>query len=271
MPRWVRIWLTASAFLMFFAASVTIGIVAALLMRLLPRGGDPRGFTRKVNANLRSFCSFMRDTGLIDFWPPRLPAAYEDRAFLLIANHPTLIDTVLLMASFPQITVVVKSAWYRSFLLAPLVRRTVYVPGPGLDDDEDEELPVVSRIEATLRAGTPVLVFPEGTRSKRDRLNRFRRGALEAAIRAEVPILPMFIGTTTPFLMKGQPWYDVPDQTCDYFFEWFPPLDPRDFKDDPRGLRRRLEGAYRARFEKLLEDRSHGRALPAVAQTPPDS
>lgn len=258
MPRWLRIVVTGTAFAIFFGGTSVLGLLAGLYYRFRRvREEDRWRFTRSVNASLRLFAGFMRDTGLIDYWHPRLPEGYEDRAFLLVSNHPTLIDVVLLLGSFPQLSCVAKASWYRSFLMAPMLAKTEYVPGAGFDAerDEGEDLPVVRRIEAKLRAGVPVLVFPEGTRSLAESLRRFHRGGVEAAIRAGVPILPIFIANDQPFLMKGVPFWRVPRRTCDFTFEWLEPIETAGESMSSREVTRELAERYEARFAKLVEDR----------------
>ena len=261
MPRWVRIPVTAWAFAMFFSATLALGLLAVPLLLVTRDRAERRGlFTRRLNASLRIFSGFMRDAGLIDFWPPVLPPELEGKPFLLISNHPSLIDVVLTLASFPQLTCVAKAEWYRSFVMGPMLRRTELIPGPGYEGDEeaDDDLPVVRRIEEKLRAGVPVLVFPEGSRSLEDRLRRFRRGAIEAAVRAGVPILPMFIGVSHPFLMKGVPFWHVPDTTPVYTFEQLPVIDTRGTTS--RDVSRELMDRYEARFAALLAERGAGSA-----------
>lgn len=261
MPRWVRIPVTAWAFAMFFSATLALGLLAVPLLLVTRNRAERRGlFTRRLNASLRIFSGFMRDAGLIDFWPPVLPPELEGKPFLLISNHPSLIDVVLTLASFPQLTCVAKAEWYRSFVMGPMLRRTELIPGPGYEGDEeaDDDLPVVRRIEEKLRAGVPVLVFPEGSRSLEDRLRRFRRGAIEAAVRAGVPILPMFIGVSHPFLMKGVPFWHVPDTTPIYTFEQLPVIDTRGTTS--RDVSRELMDRYEARFAALLAERGAGSA-----------
>ncbi|HYW34279.1 MAG TPA: lysophospholipid acyltransferase family protein [Balneolaceae bacterium] len=53
-----------------------------------------------------------------------------------------------------------------------------------------------------LRKNCSVMFFPEGTRSRTGKLNRFARGAFELAIREQVPILPMAIDGTQGCLPK---------------------------------------------------------------------
>src|SRR5690625_256184 len=54
-----------------------------------------------------------------------------------------------------------------------------------------------------LRNRTSVMFFPEGTRSRDGRMNRFNRGAFELAIREQVPVLPMVIDGTRGCLPKN--------------------------------------------------------------------
>lgn len=260
MPRSLRLAATLTGFFAFFGVSAAIGLVVVLLSALFG-ARDRWAFTTRLNRRLALFAGFLRDLGLIDFWHPQLPPGLDQGAYLLVANHPTLLDVVLLLSSFPRCTCVAKAGWYRSWLLGPLLRATEYVPGPGMPGDGAPGIgdpPVSARIEAKLRAGIPVLVFPEGTRSGEEELRRFRRGAIEAAFRAGVPILPLFIGPSTPFLMKGQPWWDVPPQSGGFCFEWFPPVFPDAAKDPvtaSKATTKALFRRYRARFAALLAER----------------
>lgn len=258
MSRGFRVVLTGLAFLMFFSATLFLGLFALpLLLLFRSRLGDRTEFTRKLNSTTKLFSGFMRDAGLISYWPVVLPEGYENRGALVIANHPSLIDVVLTLSSVPELSCVAKAGWVESWLMGPLIRRTEFVPGAGLSTDAglEGELAVIDRIEEKLRSGVPLLAFPEGTRSARDRLRKFGRGAIEAAIRAEVPILPLFIGLDEPMLMKNQPFYDVPPRTPRYHFEWFEPIETKGRGLDSKQLTKAIAAMYEARFQRFLAER----------------
>lgn len=256
MAPWLRVALTGGCFAIFFGGTALIGLSAVVYYSIVRVPPEKRwAFTTKINRRLATFAGLMRDLGLIDYWPPQPPPGFEGRGYLLVANHPTLIDVVLILASMPEVSCVAKASWYRTWLLGPFLRRTEYVPGPGHDGDEaDDDAPVVARLEEKLRKGIPVLVFPEGSRSHERSLRRFRRGAIEAAVRAGVPILPLFIGNDMPFLMKGVPFYRVPPETCGFVFEWLEPIETREVSDS-RAITRDLAARYEARFAELVEHR----------------
>ncbi len=63
-----------------------------------------------------------------------------------------------------------------------------------------------SLVEAAKRiaAGTSVIIFPEGTRSRDGQLQNFKSGAMLLAIKAGVPLVPVAIVGTHKILPKGQ-------------------------------------------------------------------
>ena len=101
----------------------------------------------------------------------------------------------------------------------------------------------------------PVLVFPEGTRSAERKLRTFKRGAIEAAVRAGVPILPLYIGVSPAYLMKGQSFWHVPDTTARYDFEWFAPIETEGRGLSSKHIARELQACFQQRFEETLAER----------------
>ena len=51
-------------------------------------------------------------------------------------------------------------------------------------------------------AGKNLLIFPEGTRARSRRLQPFNRLAFDLALAAQVPVLPVVIHSTEPFMSK---------------------------------------------------------------------
>ena len=276
MPKFLRILLTGAAFLAFFLAGGFLGRIALPVLKILP-GAPDRKRQRRERLLLWAYRLFVRYTqllGLTEFTPPPLPPELPPpgQAYVVIANHPTLLDTMILLSMFPGLTAVAKYTWYRSWLIRPLLQLGGHIPGPqpalGPGDDAEAQdeggstNPALDRMVEHLRAGHPLLIFPEGSRSHERSLRRFRRGAIEAAIRAGVPIVPAFISVMPPMLMKHQPWYDVPPRGGRYTVEFFPiiPTAGRDL--DARALNRELKVLYQRRHEQMLRERDAFLALP---------
>jgi 1-acyl-sn-glycerol-3-phosphate acyltransferase len=58
-------------------------------------------------------------------------------------------------------------------------------------------------MEAILRNGESVFVFPEGTFTSDDGVRPFQLGAFKAAVSAGVPIIPVSLAGTRNFLREG--------------------------------------------------------------------
>ena len=257
MPRLLRATLVVLSFAMFFTAGALFGLVVFPLLRLVVWNGarHRRICTTLLQRSYPYFVYWLRVAGLVDYRPAPVPAALAGRGYLLIANHPTILDVVLLLGSYEGLTSVVKATYYRSRLLRPMLRATSYVPGPGVDDHEGAT-PVLDRIVDHLRDGHPLVVFPEGTRSKPAQLRRFRRGVFEAALRAGVPIVALYLDLDTVGLCRERLF---PRDVMRFEAEILEIVEPEEAQD-AAALANRFQRAYRRRFEQTL---SHRRALAA--------
>ena len=57
--------------------------------------------------------------------------------------------------------------------------------------------------EYYLKNDCPVMFFPEGTRSRNGKLNRFTTGAFDLAVKHQIPVLPVVIDGTQDYLPKN--------------------------------------------------------------------
>ena len=167
---------------------------------------------------------------------------------LVVANHPTLIDVILLLARLPQADCIVKSAAQRN----PFMRRIVTRAGYLANDDGDA---LVESCAERIAQGRSVLLFPEGTRSPRDGLRRFQRGAAHIALKTGCPIVPVAITCRPPTLLKGQAWHDVPDRRPEWVLRVGAPIDPARYLGAGSTLpvaARRLTADLQALYEQGL-------------------
>ena len=167
---------------------------------------------------------------------------------LIIANHPTLLDVVLLGALLPQCDCVVKGAAWNNFFLRGIVTAAGYVinsDGPTL----------VHECTARLLEGRSVLLFPEGTRSPESGLQPFGRGASRIALGSNCRIIPVTIRCTPPALMKGQSLLDLPPARLCFDVSVSDAIYAKEFVDSeaaPGVAARRLNEHFRTLFETEL-------------------
>jgi 1-acyl-sn-glycerol-3-phosphate acyltransferase len=157
-----------------------------------------------LQRTVRLYMEVMRVLGILTYEVEGVERLRE-HGRLVVANHPTLIDVVLLVSLMPEVDCIVKRGlWRNPFLRWPVIWAS-YIP-----NSEGEEL--VEGCAATLARGHSLLVFPEGTRTVPGRSMRMQRGAAHIALAADVEILPVTVTCDPPTLFKGNPWYRVPSR-----------------------------------------------------------
>src|SRR5262249_33781239 len=167
---------------------------------------------------------------------------------LYVANHPTLIDVVLLLARLPQADCVVKTAARRNPLMRSIVRRAGY-----LANHEGDAL--VDACSARIAEGRSVVLFPEGTRSPGGGLRRFQRVAAHITLTTGYPIGPRLIACRPPALRKGQRWHAVPDGVAEYVLRVAEPLPATRYLNAETPIpvaARRLTADLQALYERWL-------------------
>lgn len=200
-----RIAATGVCFALFGIGGLLLGITAFPLLNLVPLGKAWR--TDKARAlihhGFRLFVSFMQFCGVLRV---RLIDAHKLRdlqSCLVIANHPTLIDVVILISLVRNCDCVVKQGLWRN----PFLRGVVSAAGYISNSDSDH---LIDDCAAALNGGGTLIVFPEGTRSVPGAPLKFKRGAANMAVRSHCDVVPVSIHCEPPSLMKGQRWYQVP-------------------------------------------------------------
>ena len=128
------------------------------------------------------------------------------RGCVVVASHPSLIDVVILVALVPRVLPVAKHG-LKGNPFVSLIVRNACLP-------DDETLPEVSR--PYLEKGWNVLVFPEGTRSPASGVGRFRRGAMQVALRCGAPVVCVSLRQSRRILGKDQKPWDMGERTVVY-------------------------------------------------------
>ncbi len=184
------------SFLLFGLGGLVLGAVIFPTIRLLsPREAIGRRCRRAIQLSFRLFLAFLSVLRLMRFEFRGEERLLHLRGRLVVANHPSLIDVVVLVSRLPDARCVVKRAVWRSPFLGAVVRLAGYVPSV-------DPLDVVDRTVRLLRAGETVLLFPEGTRTRKDRPVAVRRGAALILLRSDHSAVPVRLRVRPPALGK---------------------------------------------------------------------
>lgn len=125
---------------------------------------------------------------------------------IIIANHPTLLDVVLLMAVLPRCQCIVKRALWQNPYLGGIMRYAGYIRNDLPFED------MLAACRASLQAGSDLIIFPEGTRSEPGKPIRFKRGTARIALFLEADMQLVKIRCEPLALTKSHAWWQVPPQ-----------------------------------------------------------
>ncbi len=106
---------------------------------------------------------------------------------VIVANHPSFLDVVILLSIVPSANCIVKGTLADTPFVRKIVR-ALYIPN-SLPFHEQLE-----RSTRSIRSKTPLIVFPEGTRTIPGKLMDFKKGAARFALHAQCDVLPIYIG-----------------------------------------------------------------------------
>ena len=168
------------------------------LGRWLGRQAIMRGFRIYVSI-LRTLCACRFDLSGID-------ALRDQGPMVIAANHPSLLDAVLITSRLPDAVCFMKAELMDNPLFGAGARMARYVRN-------DHLLTAVQSCRRELAQGAQIVIFPEGTRTvgyPENPLNAISRSTALIASRAGVPVQTLIIEFSSPYLGKGWPLWRRP-------------------------------------------------------------
>ena len=178
-------------------------LLAVLLHPLLPRELGTRIGRRVISRCYGLFWSVAQLVGMMRIDTAALDALANDGALIIAANHPSMLDALLIVARVPRGVCIMKAELMRNVFLGAGARLARYI-------HNDSPRGMIRGAVASLRAGGQLVLFPEGTRTVRMPVNPFRPGITLIAHMAQVPIQTVIIETDSPYLSKGWPIWKTP-------------------------------------------------------------
>ena len=203
-----RLFCTAVTFTIFGLGGLLLAVTAFPLLRVFVRDEEKRTdlARRLVHHSFRLHRQLLVALGIISFKARDTDCLKTDRGCIVVANHPSLLDIVLLISLTERAQCIVKAGVWRNPFMRSVVIATSYIRN---DSDPGQ---IMAACAASLARGDNLIIFPEGTRTVLGTAPKFQRGVANIAIRLGAPIRLVTINCRPSFLRKGQKWYDVPPQ-----------------------------------------------------------
>jgi 1-acyl-sn-glycerol-3-phosphate acyltransferase len=181
-------------------------LVGGPLHVLLPRHTGLRLGRFLLRHLFRIFVVYLRLARLVRVDSTALATLEESHGACIVApNHTSLWDVVFLVARMPRAVCVMKESILKNPVLGGGARLAGYIAN-------DSRTRLIRKSADALTDGGQLLLFPEGTRTRRDArwINPFTGGCAIIAIRSGAPVLPVFIRSDSRYLEKGWPLWKRP-------------------------------------------------------------
>ncbi|MCD6178587.1 MAG: MMPL family transporter [Bacteroidales bacterium] len=185
------------AFIFFLLGTIVSTISGFILLKLIP---GRRENLRLLFHRILQFSS--KAMVYVMFYVPKKVIGYDkekfDKPAVIISNHQSHIDIVLLLMLYPKMILLTNDWVQRNPFYGVLVRMAHFYP--VLDRLEDN-LPLIKR---KVEQGYSVMVFPEGSRSENSKIRRFHKGAFYIAEKLQLDILPVLLHGVGDCITKGE-------------------------------------------------------------------
>ena len=211
---------------------------AMLLHPLLPRRiGQPIG-RRMIMGGFRFYLRFLEIFCACRFDLAELDRLRDQGPMILAANHPSLLDAVMILSRFPDAVCVMKAALLDNILFGAAARLARYIRN-------NAPLEMILSAREELQRGAKLVIFPEGTRTSDFPLDPCMNSVGLIASRAKAPVQTLLIEFSTPYLGKAWPLFRRPclplTSRIRLGQRFAPPTDIEAFTQE-------LEAYYRAEF-----------------------
>ncbi len=125
------------------------------------------------------------------------PEVYAVRSSVVIANHLSFLDPILLVSLFRQHKTIVRSDFFKVPIFGWVLKSAGYLaPALAQNPDAPDLMEQVKAMRSYLAAGGNLFIFPEGTRSRTGAIGPFEKGAFTIAKLCRAPINVLRIENT---------------------------------------------------------------------------
>jgi 1-acyl-sn-glycerol-3-phosphate acyltransferase len=228
-------------------------VIALVCYPVLPRRSGTAFGRAGIMVGFRLYAWTLSVTGAYRLDLSAVDALRGGPPVVLVPNHPSLIDALLILTRHPNIACVMKQELMRNIFLGAGSRLARYIPSGQPRQMIKESIDELAR-------GGVVLLFPEGTRTTRVPLNPLTGSVGVIAKHARVPVQMLIIETDSPYLSKGWTLFRVPSLPITYRVRLGRRFDP---PSNVAAFMQELEGEYLSELAGAPQNRWLGETGPA--------
>lgn len=175
------------SFAYFDLGGLLLSLYAAIYMKINPKGGGqlPQYRLHKLTSWFMKSVLYTNPMVKKRIGVPE--TAELSKPALLIANHSSFLDILVMGLMHPKSIYLVKDHVYYSKTIGSAARLSgAYPVSGGIENGE-------AHLKQKLEQGFSIIAFPEGSRSVTNKVGRFHKGAFYLADKLDLDIIPVMI------------------------------------------------------------------------------
>jgi 1-acyl-sn-glycerol-3-phosphate acyltransferase len=236
--RTVPAWIFASIDLLatlsiwcYFTAGFVVLFAPFYLLAAGISGDRARSFQRLNQLFYRGFFLLCRLIMPRQKWhiDPAVPAI---AGAVVVCNHISYFDPLLLISLFPRHTTIVKDRLFRIPIFGWMLGLSGYLPAASEGRLAERMVRRMEEMPGFLSAGGNLIVFPEGTRSRTGAVGAFNAGAFKIARLCRAPVAVVAVDNSDRLSMPGRFRFNTCRAntiTVRLLARWTPPYDSAQF------------------------------------------
>jgi 1-acyl-sn-glycerol-3-phosphate acyltransferase len=202
-PRYCyRVFANWLSFLIFGIATLLLALTILPLMTLFlhPHERFKKAACHFISSSFHGYTMLMNILGVAKLEVDDRAAFRALSAKIVVANHPSLLDVVMLISLIPNANCVVNSGLMNNIIVRGVIRRLYILNSLNFEELTDACI-------QSMNQGYCVIIFPEGTRTPRGGEMKLKKGAARLSLVSGRGIVPLHIGGTDKWgLGKHNPW-----------------------------------------------------------------
>lgn len=126
------------------------------------------------------------------------------KSSVIVCNHLSYLDPLLLIALFPKQKTIVKTRFFGAPVFGWIITKSGYLPSTGEGRFSRMMIEQMETMAAYLKTGGNLFVFPEGTRIRDGKIGELHMGALKIARMHQAPVHILQIRNSDKLFTPGK-------------------------------------------------------------------
>lgn len=137
------------------------------------------------------------------------PEVKQITSAVVIANHRSYLDPILLISIFPRHKTIVKGIFFNIPIMRWIMKSGGYIPFARSNKSGYTMIEGIQGMSQFIKKGGVLFVFPEGRRSRDGVLAYFQKGAFSIAAQCRVPVEVLYINNTDKLFIPGKFFFNT--------------------------------------------------------------